>query len=582
MKYKKIVFGLLLVATGFTACNKELDTLLTNPNYPSTTTADVDLYLNKVQLDFNNFFQSASSYSGSLARQTFWGGPFYYNGSSPASFDGMWTTAYSGVIANTDALVPLAQAQKKYTQSGMARILKAYTLGTLVDLYGDVPYSQATKGAENTTPAVDGGASVYKGVIALLDSGIADMKATGASSATKTDLYYGGSAAKWITLAKTLKLKFLMNTRLVDATAKDKIQALLTENDLINTSANDFQFQYGKALTPDSRHPDYAGDYNNNGGGNYLSNYFMWEVASEKYGGAVTGVASTTAEATTGDPRLRYYFYRQTLNYNWANETSCPCYLKSQFADVPTYPIWYPSVPDKTPYCIVGGRGYMGRDHGDNSGGPPDGAYKTQHGIYPAGGEFDYSQGKQVTLGAGAGGNGISPIWLSSFTAFLKAEAVVALGVTADKTDAALLTSGVTQSITKVTGFPAAIGYQNTNIPTVTLTKATSTQSVNYLALVDGLYAAAATTADKLDVIMKEYHIALWGNGIEPYNNLRRTGSPKNVQLAATTAAPGLFARSLYYPSVFVDRNSAAPAQKTFGTAANKVFWDNNPDNFIK
>jgi hypothetical protein len=60
MKYNKIVFGLLLVATSFTACNKELDALLTNPNYPSSTTADVDLYLNKVQLDFNNFFQSVS------------------------------------------------------------------------------------------------------------------------------------------------------------------------------------------------------------------------------------------------------------------------------------------------------------------------------------------------------------------------------------------------------------------------------------------------------------------------------------------------------------------------------------------
>jgi hypothetical protein len=580
MKYNKIVFGLLLVATSFTACNKELDALLTNPNYPSATTADVDLYLNKVQLDFNNFFQSASGASSALARQNYWGGPFYQNAYSPSSFDGIWSTAYSGVIANADAMIPLAQSQKKYIQSGMARIMKAYTYGTLVDMFGDVPYSNAVKGADNTTPSVDGGAAVYTAVQSLLDSAILDLTNTAAASAPKTDLYYGGSAAKWVTLAKTLKLKFYMQARLVDAGAKAKIQALLTENNLINTAANDFQFQYGKTLAPDSRHPDYAGDYNNNGGGGYLSNYFMWEVASEKYGGIVTGVSSTAA-ATTGDPRLRYYFYRQTLNYAWATESSCPCILNSQYGTA-TYPVWYPSVPDKTPYCVVGGRGYMGRDHGDNSGGPPDGAYKTQHGIYPAGGEFDYSQGKQVSLGAGAGGNGISPIWLSSFTAFLKAEAVLALGVTADKTDAALLTSGVTQSITKVTGFPAAIGYVNAAIPATTLTSATSDQSKAYIALVDGLYAGAATTAAKLDVLMKEYHIALWGNGIEPYNNLRRTGSPKNVQIAVTTATPGFFMRSFFYPSVFVDRNSAAPAQKSPGTAANKVFWDNNPDNFIK
>ena len=32
------------------------------------------------------------------------------------------------------------------------------------------------------------------------------------------------------------------------------------------------------------------------------------------------------------------------------------------------------------------------------------------------------------------------------------------------------------------------------------------------------------TDGDRLNVIMKEYFIALWGNGIESYNNYRRTG----------------------------------------------------------
>ena len=169
---------------------------------------------------------------------------------------------------------------------------------------------------------------------------------------------------------------------------------------------------------------------------------------------------------------------------------------------------------------------------------------------------------------------------MSSFTAFLEAEAALVLGTTGAGTPAALLTSGVTQSINKVVGFPAAIGYSNSAIPANAL--ASTTQINNYITLVNGLYAAATTTAAKLDVIQSEYAIALWGNGVEAYNNLRRTGSPKNVQIAVQTANPGLFMRSFYYPSVFVNRNSNAPAQKTPGTAANKVFWDNNPDTFIK
>jgi len=577
MKYRKILLGLLVIASGMTACTKQLDSLLVNPNSPSLSTADVDLYLNQVQINFNSFYSGASDLGGQLARQQYWGGPLYANAYSPASFDGLWTTAYAGVLNNAFAMIPLAQSELKYTESGIARVLSAYTIGTLVDQFGDVPYSQAEKGAANTTPGVDPGASTYAAVQTMLDSAIADFNKTGATIPAGVDLFYGGSKANWITLANTLKLKYYLQVRLVDNTVPAKIQALITTNNLINTPAQDFVFRYGKNLNPDSRHPHYGTDYVNSGGvGEYLSNYFIWKVAAEKYGGNVT-LPTTAAAPTTGDPRLRYYFYRQQVNYANANQNSLPCFTNYSNS---VYPVWYPSVPSATPYCVVG-KGYWGRDHGDNSGAPPDGAYRTAWGVYPAGGEFDYSQGAAVSLGLGAGGNGISPIWLSSFTSFLEAEAALVLGTTvAAGTPDVLLQNGISASIAKVVGFPTAIGYVNTSIPANAL--ASATQIANYKTLVGNLYTAAATPAAKLNVIESEYAIALWGNGIEAYNNLRRTGSPMNVQLAVTTAAPGIFMRSFFYPSVFVNRNSNAPAQKTPGTAANKVFWDNNPDNFIK
>jgi len=353
---------------------------------------------------------------------------------------------------------------------------------------------------------------------------------------------------------------------------------LITANNLINSPSQDFVFSYSKSLSPDSRHPHYSADYVNSGGvGEYLSNYFIWKVAAEKYGGNVN-LPSTASPATSGDPRLRYYFYRQATNYSWANQQSCPCYGASQFGSS-TFPAWYPSVPDQTPFCVIG-KGYLGRDHGDNSGSPPDGSYRTGYGVYPAGGEFDYSQGAAVKLGMGSGGNGISPIWLSSFTAFLEAEAALKLGITTVGTPRSLLTSGVATSINKVVNFPTAIGYSNSSIPANAL--ANNTQITNYMNLVLSNYDAATTDEARLDIIESEYFIALWGNGVEPYNNLRRTGKPGNVQIAVAVPNPGLFMRSFFYPSVFVNRNSNAPAQKTPGTAANKVFWDNNPDNFIK
>lgn len=568
MKYKKIILGLMIVV-GFTSCKKDLEALLNDPNYPSPSTADVDLFLNQVQLSFNGVWSTASDYGGALSRQQQWGGPLYRNAYSPTSFDGIWTNAYTGVVTNSDALIPLAESQNKFIQAGMARTLKAFTMGILVDDFGDVPFSEADQGNANTTPKVDGGAAIYASIQSMLDSAIDDFTKTGAATGPANDLFYGGNKTKWVTFAKTLKLKFYMQTRLVDASVSDKIKALLTENNVITSAGQDFVFKYGtNVVSPDSRHPHYATDYVNSGGvGEYLSNYFMWMVAAQKYGGGTINFS--------GDPRLRYYFYRQATNYAWANQQSCPCFGNSIFASA-SFPAWYPSVPDQTPFCVIG-KGYMGRDHGDNSGAPPDGAYRTGWGIYPAGGEFDSSQAKSVTQGMGAQGAGISPIWLSSFTSFIQAEAAISLGITTNGTARDHLLAGITASINKVVGFPATLGYSVS--PNYA---ATPTQITNYINLVMSNYDNATTDDQRLNIIETEYFLATWGNGVEPYNNLRRTGKPDNLQPAVALQSPGFFMRSFYYPSVFVNRNSNAPAQKTPGDAVNKVFWDNNPDDFIK
>ncbi len=470
-------------------------------------------------------------------------------------------------IHQCHALIPLAQSQRKYFQSGVARVLKAFTLGTLVDNFGDVPYTEANLGNDNTVPKVDAGANSYAAVQTLLDSALADFAKTGAATFSGTDLFYGGTKTSWVALSKTLKLKFYMQARLVDNTVTPKIQALLTENNLIKTADQDFVFRYGTSVTsPDSRHTHYASDYTNNGNGEYLSNYFMWLMASQKYGGIVN---------QSGDPRLRYYFYRQVGTYSWATSSTCPCFAKSQFGSS-SFPSWYPSVPDQTPYCTVG-KGYHGRDHGDNSGAPPDGSYTTAWGVYPAGGQFDANQFKPVSLGLGGQGAGINPIWLSSFTSFLEAEASLTLGISSQGSAKSLMVAGITASINKVMAFPATVSVT----PDPTLVP-TATQISNYITLVSNNYDTAATTDSKLNIVMSEYYLALWGNGIESYNNIRRTGKPGNAQLAVAVPNPGFFMRSFFYPSVFVNRNSNAPSQKDPGNSVQKVFWDNNSDTFIK
>lgn len=557
MKLKKILF-ILLITGAFMSCGKQLDRLLDNPNTPSPAAANADLYLTQVELSFADFFNGASSYGMELTRQILFYGPLYRNGYTPTTFDGIWGTTYTAIFKNANALIPIAQAQKKYVNVGMAKILKAYTMMTVVDMFGDVPYTEANLGVDNTNPKAESGKDIYVAAIALLDAAIADLAKTPGSYPGSLDLFYGASnaigAKKWVTLAKTLKLRAYVQTRLVDASAKAKIDALLTENDLIDTQAEDFEFKYStKQANPNSRHPRYNGNYTTTGdAGDYIGNWFMWALVQEKGTG------------NNNDPRTRYYFYRQRTSYAEATEVTLSCINQST-------PFHYPA---GMPFCQLIA-GYWGRDHGDNSGIPPDGPLRTTVGIYPFGGDFDANQGISVGLNRGAQGAGIQPIWLSVFTEFIKAEA--ALVLTTAGNPRTLLESGVRKSFAKVFGFPATVAVTISNTALDMNLPANQPRLDGYVNKVLALYDAATTTDQKLDVIMKEYYIALWGNGLDAYNNYRRTGKPTKMQ-PTLSANPGEYIRSFYYPSVYVNRNQNAVQKSSVGI---KVFWDTNPAGFI-
>lgn len=562
MKLNKIIIGLLAVAI-MGSCSKiadKFDSNLTNPNTPDPSSANSDLYLNVVQLSFAGLFNGASDIGMQVTRQIVMYGPTYQNAYTPTSFDGLWGNAYTSVLKHANALIPIADAQKKYVVVGMTKIMKAYTLMTMVDLFGNIPYSEANLGSDNTNPGIEAGKDVYAKAITLLDEAIADLAKTPSSYPGIFDLYYGAAnatgAKKWVTLAKTLKLRAYVATRLVDAAAKTKIDALLTENDLIDTPAEDFEFKYStKQTNPNSRHPRYNGNYSATGSaGDYIGTYFMWTMVREK------ASFSNNVAIDKSDPRTRYYFYRQRIGYADVNEASSSC-------SVAPPPAHY---PPGMPFCLITA-GFWGRDHGDNSGIPPDGPLRTTVGIYPNGGDFDANQGASVGLNRGAQGAGIEPIWQTAFTEFLKAEANLTLSTAGNARTS--LQNAVTASFAKVIGFPATVGV--TPNPTYVPSAARQTQYITDLLTA---YDAATTTDAKLTIIGKEYYIALWGNGVDAYNLYRRTGKPSNFQLPIV-AAPGAFTSSMYYPSVYVNRNQNA-AQKS-GVDVH-VFWDTNPPGFNK
>jgi len=521
----------------FTGCETtELD-LLDNPNAISADSADPNFVLNSIQLSFNSFSASGTA-TNPITRMTAQFGQ-YTGAVGVNNLNGVWSQAY-----NTFANVDLVQEIDALSEEGIpyhvavAQIIEAYMYMILVDLVGDVPYSQANQFGEFPTPELDPGEDVYAAQIATLNSAIALLNEE--SAVIPQDLFYGSfDTDNWIAVANTLKLKAHLN--MGDGAA---ISALLSEN-IIDEDDEDFQFNYSSSTTPESRSPIFQGNYPN-GTGFYMSNGFLDLLnagdAEEPF--VETGIA---------DPRLRYYIYRQRNDP--PSGSNLPC-----------------EGNDIYDYCYVGNK-YWGRDHGDDEGIPNDNTRRSTWGVYPAGGAFDNNQFNRVDSSntVTLNGEGINPIFLSSFTHFALAEAGLDLGVAVDSR--ALLEIGISLSMDKVTDFSGSLPTTDEDDETIDYA-ATSADISDYIARVLAEYDAASGNEAKLAIVVREWYLASWGNGIEPYNMYRRTGYP-TLQTGVIPVGP--FPRSYRYPSNEVVTNPNMDQT----TADNQVFWDTNPAGFI-
>lgn len=565
---KKLGIFLLMLAT---ACS--LDGDLQNPNQVSVSGADVDLIMNSVQLNFADFFHSAAGTVDPLVRmQAMTGGYRYQTAYNPSNMDGLWNVAYKGVLVSNQTMQPLAADKNLTTHVAVGKILEAYTWITLVDLFGDVPQAEALQAASgNFNPALTSGSNIYAYAIKLLTEARTELAKTGsdAGAALLRDIYYGGSRVKWTALANSLELKAWINISMIPSRAAEANTKIATfidlatgdvkaGVDLVDTQAENFVYKYGTATVPaGSRHPWYDQYYGQQAGtaGGYLNNYYMHEVF-----GKWDPTDPANQSKVVQDPRWRYYFYRQIGSTNPLEAGFDP---KAVFcgAPPPHYAAWNGGV-----FCVFQ-PGFFGRDHGDGSGTPPDGAAMTCAGAYPAGGKIDTnpignkSFNKSAARGDGANGAGIQPIFMGFFTNYTRAELMARANQPAiAKT---ILATAIDASITQVKATVTAGGQTITTVPS----------TVSYQSAVGPLYDAATI---KTDIIAKEYWIALFGNGIEAYNLYRRTSAPRNLQPLIQLSTDTYF-RSMVYPAIYANLNSSATQKDASKT--NKVFWDNNPDN---
>ena len=574
MKFLNKILIIAAVLVFGTSCEHfELD-LLDNPNAITEENASLNDLYNSIQGGFNGVYQGSQGNPGAMARMYQVTAFTYQAATTQTTYDGLWNNIYAQLFPDIEALLRIAEDKGFDIHAGTAKIMKAYALATMVDLFNNVPSSEAIQGTDVISPAADQGADIYGQANALLDEAITQL--TGTSAAPPAyDNFYQGDATKWITFAKTLKMKMALNRRLTDpGGAASDFNAVLSGGDYIDEQGEDFQVNFGNQRTnPNSRHPFYNAHYEL-GDGPYLSTYYMWLLRADKL---------DANDQEIIDPRIRYYFYRKIEKSETADPTTFGCVL-SALPNQDAAPAHWKSVDARLPYCIVKvGDGYSGRDHLNGSGTPPDGPTRTSHGLYPGGGQFDWNQFEDTRKNGTTGGKGegIWPIMLSSFVDFMRAEAALTMGTGEDAK--ALMESGIRKSMAKVESFESLVAATMStndvdrfgNAQPVKEKYGMSEERIQaYVDEVNAIYDRASNDQERLAVVIKEYYIAAWGNGLEAYNMYRRTGYPDNMQ-PGIEAEVGEFPRSFFLPSTHITRNATA-TQKSL---TDKVFWDDGSAN---
>jgi hypothetical protein len=553
-----LTMSICLLST--TSCDLfELD-INKNPSAPSE--ASVSLLLTNVELN------ASATFAGGL-NDTMMGfvglttstDDFNMNNSS---WNNTWNYLYYNPFKDLQGIIDATAKQRAEGAAnphyeGIAKTLKAFYFGLMVDLWGDVPYSQAFRGdaAEQVlAPTFDDDKAIYDNCLALLDEAIAHF-AEKQPVTVKGDVIYGGSAARWTAAAKSIKLKLLLNMSRSDASAVPKINALIADAtkaaELIDVASEDFQFRFGTLTNPDDRHPMYKAGY---AGGlaayTYFGHQFMYEMLAND------------------DPRRPFYFKRQTTQVlspdDATQKQTMPCsqrtdckygyFPRSNFVANGVFGVDADQLTDNQKQFLAG---FFGRDRSDPSGVPNDAAFRTNVGVYPAGGLYD--DGAEAGGGNKGRGNGIFPMLTSWMVKLHMIEAILVHGSPGDAR--ALFQAAMEEQMDKVSNEGTTLDADADPID--------DADRDDYIANVMADYDAASGSSAKLRVVLKQAWFMNFGNGYEVYNAFRRTGYPGDLQIPLQR--PRQFALRLPYALDEVNLNSNTPTV-VFDSPANAVFWD--------
>lgn len=551
----------MLSTVFFLSCTNYLDV---NTDTDQPQVAPLNSLLTSIQVslgDINDFNSNSGSVLGTYTHQ------FtareeqdqYGTKVNNISVNNDWDAIYL-TLSNLEVLIKQGTDTGNLIYVGIGQIQKAYIMSVAVDLWGDVPYSEASKLASGiVSPKFDDQKAIYSSIFALLEAGKINVNSNaGVKKPLADDLIYGGNKSKWVKFANTLKLKLYNQTRLTSDFDQVGFNALLAENKFFSSNVDDFQLYRTAAISPsDERNRLFTESYASTQFGSYISPWF-YEILKGMNPNIHTGNV---------DPRIPYYIFNQLMPNQFPPDQG------NATTGNPGADYW-----DKSTGFFSIRFGSTGPDRDKSA----ENSY-TYPGIFPCGGRYDDGQGGQMDVGSGTG-NAPHRILTYDEMLYIQAELILAGKMTGNA--GTKLEAAVRASFAKVDQVVSKNGSEQI-IPTLVGTP----EANAFINNIKSEYAAATSDAKKLEIIMTQKWVGTYGDPMDQYTDYRRTGYPvlanprsstNEYQLNNGDAFPlndsqtiqnNEYQLSLYWPQSELNTNQNAPSQKVPSTY--KIFWDN-------
>jgi hypothetical protein len=209
---KVILLAVLMIIAG--SCTKDFEEMNTNPNSP-VDVPSINIFTNtivsQIGTEMGGWMQH--TYLGNWSQQ--WTKVQYIDEDKymPRNLDGEFHGRYTGPLQDLSIIINKESDPETGNTEllAAAKIWRVLVFAYLTDLWGDVPYTEANQGLQldgTITPVYDEQSAIYASLIAELEE--ANSMLTSASlNFGSGDLIFGGDPMAWKKFANSLKLRLL-------------------------------------------------------------------------------------------------------------------------------------------------------------------------------------------------------------------------------------------------------------------------------------------------------------------------------------------------------------------------------------